>query len=135
METPVLDRVEGFAALDKSKDRRLVTVITGEPAPRPDGKNLFIRIVINPETAMFQCQDEEHIGNHEGSFVTFQANAACALHFTNPDVFGTDKVELKKNLATSLHNKKRHLDTGFYVTVNKAQMENMLLGEPKIVVP
>ncbi len=135
METPVLDRVETLAAKEKGKEKRLVTVVTGEPAPRPDGKNLFIRVVIGPETATFHCQEEEHTGNHEGSFVTFQANSTCMLHFRNSDVFNTDKVELKKNQATPMHTKKRHLDTGFYVTVSKVQMENMLLGEPKIVVP
>jgi len=135
MEAPVLDRPEIFAGLEKGKEKRLITVITGEPAPRPDGKNLFVRIVIDPETATFHCQEEEHMGNHEGRFVTFQANATCTLHFTNPDVFDMNKVDLTKNQPKPLHNKKRLKETGYYVTVNKAQMEIMLLGEPKIVVP
>jgi hypothetical protein len=74
----------------------LTTVITGKPAPTPDGKNILIKIDIGRDTATFNCQPVEHVGKHKNRHVTFQVDAACTLHFTNFAVFQANDWPLVK---------------------------------------
>jgi hypothetical protein len=76
--------------------KMLTTKTTGNPAPRPDGKNLWIEIDIdlNQAIALFQCQDEEHVRDNSPRSVTFRADQDCLLTFTNQGVFNCGLVQL-----------------------------------------
>jgi hypothetical protein len=71
-----------------------LTTTTGNPAPRPDGKNLLIQIDVH--TATFHCQDVEYVGSQNPRKVTFRADAPCVLLFYNSEVFGKAEVPLAK---------------------------------------
>jgi len=74
----------------------LKTVITGDAAPRPDGKNLLIKIEVGSDEAKFHCLRQEHVGAHKQRHVLFQADKDCWLIFTNKAVFTEEYLELAK---------------------------------------
>jgi len=78
----------------------LTTVFTDNPAPRPDGKNLLIKIEVGADQAQFDCLQQEHAGAHKQRHVLFEANKDCWLIFTNKSVFTEEYLELRKNEAT-----------------------------------
>jgi len=101
---------------------------TNVPAPRPDGKNLLIKIEVG--TGTFHCLPEEHVGTHKNRFVTFQPDASCTLYFTNIAVFQmTDKRLVKGN------NDLQVLDQTNGVETSYSLIAPAVLGPPKIVVP
>lgn len=63
-------------------------------APRPDGKNLLIKIDV--ATGRFHCDPVEHVGTHKNRYVTFQPDAACKLYFSNSAVFKMNDKQLVK---------------------------------------
>jgi hypothetical protein len=68
---------------------KLSEIVVNRPAPRPDGKNLWIDIDINltKSTALIHSQQEESVGMHKQRTVTFRADHDCWLKFSNPTVF------------------------------------------------
>ena len=83
-----------MTTVDSTATLPVTTVITGEPAPRPDGENLLIKIDVG--TATFHCRTEERVGKHKNRHVTFQVDAPCKLHFTNFAVFQANDWPLVK---------------------------------------
>jgi len=63
------------------------TETTGNSAPRPDGKNLFLRIDVHNDRATIHCCDVEHAGKYHNREVIFKADKNCNLHFSNPSLF------------------------------------------------
>ena len=68
---------------------KLSEIVVNRPAPKPDGKNLWIDIDINlsKSTALIHSQQEESVGLHKQRTVTFRADHDCSLKFSNPAVF------------------------------------------------
>lgn len=75
---------------------KLEVIFTNKPAPRPDGKNLWIDIDVNLTklTALFHCQAPEHVGGHSERKVTYRADHDCVLGFTGRALFNRDYVQL-----------------------------------------
>jgi hypothetical protein len=83
--------------------KNLPTVLTNTPAPRHDGKNLFIQIDVRSDDAMLHCQESEHVGTHKQRHVLFCANKHCWLIFTNKSVFTERYLELTKGEEVPAH--------------------------------
>jgi hypothetical protein len=64
---------------------KLAEVVVNRPAPKPDGKNLWIDIDINliKSTALIHSQQSESVGAHKKRTVTFRADHDCLLKFSN----------------------------------------------------
>lgn len=139
--TATLSPVETLAMIEK----RLKSVIRGEIAPRPDGKNalIVIDIDVNALTATFHCQEYEKTGAQENRHITFQADGDCTLHFLNTAVFGIDHQMLQKGVPKPLFVAKGvgNAQTEYYATITVAstsedkRVEPRNVTDPKIVVP
>jgi hypothetical protein len=83
---------------------KLTKILVNRPAPRPDGKNLWIDIDINPtkSTALIHSQQEETVGTHKARKVTFRADYDCVIVFSNEAVFGMKSVPLSAYEQTVL---------------------------------
>jgi hypothetical protein len=118
-----------------------LTIITiGEAAPRPDGKNLLIKIEIDRDTARFHCQDPEHVGTHKPRKVTFLADKKCTLEFGQKSVFGKNSVQLTANKPATLEvaDGVNRVGTDFRIpdpTTIVAKLAVGAMNAPKIVVP
>jgi len=101
----------------------LPTVVSGVPAPRHDGKNLFIEIDVRSDEAVFHCQDPEHVGTHKQRHVLFCANKHCWLIFTNPLVFTEPYLELMKgeDQAAQVSDKTTKVETSYRIRVDPAE--------------
>jgi len=75
---------------------QLTEIVVDRPAPKPDGKNLWIDIDVNliKYTALIHSQEEESVGTHKQRTVTFRADHDCMLSFSNKKVFDRDSVPL-----------------------------------------
>ena len=73
---------------------KLSEIVVNRPAPKPDGKNLWIDIDINlsKSTALIHSQQEESVGMHKQRTVTFRADHDCMLKFSNPVVFNKGPI-------------------------------------------
>jgi len=135
--------VETLAAVEK----RLKSIVTDEPASRPDGKNVEIVIDIDVKhlTATFHCQSKEHVGSHKTRHVTFVADADCTLHFANPVVFGIDHTILEKRIAKvlSVRDEIRNEETDCWVSITvpstgagiPIEPSQRSVIDPRLVVP
>jgi hypothetical protein len=83
--------------------RDLPTLLTKTPAPRHDGKNLFIQIDVRSDDAMLHCQEREHVGKHKPRHVLFSANEHCWVIFTDKSVFIEEYLELTKGEEVRAH--------------------------------
>jgi hypothetical protein len=101
----------------------LPTVVSGDPAPRHDGKNLFIEIDVRSNEAVFHCQDPEHVGTHKQRHVLFCANKHCWLIFTNPSVFTEPYLELMKGEDQAAHvlDETAKVETSYRIRVSAAK--------------
>jgi len=81
----------------------LTTVVTNNPARKPDGKNLLIEIDVLSDQAVFECQDTEHVGTHKDRRVFFCANDHCWLIFIGNSAFKEDFLELQKGEQEPAH--------------------------------
>lgn len=126
---------------------KLTKILVNRPAPRPDGKNLWIDIDINPtkSTALIHSQDEESVGKHKARKVTFRADYDCVIVFSNEAVFGVKSVPLSAYEQTVLEIKDTasKIETFFDIftgttlaDVTEAMQQEVLpRSGPKIVVP
>ena len=75
---------------------KLTEIVVDRPAPKPDGKNLWIDIDVNliKSTALIHSQEEESVGTHKQRTVTFRADHDCTLAFSNKKVFDRASVPL-----------------------------------------
>jgi|SRR5215831_7196252 len=114
--------VDSLAVVEK----RLTTVILGQPAAKPDGKNITVAIDIDVAklTATFHCIKSESAGAHKNRHVTFVADADCVLHFNNPEVFGLDHVALSKRVPSKLgiSDKVHNKQTDYYASITMTSM-------------
>ena len=134
--------------------KRLATTVTGKPAPKPDGKNLWIEIDIDLKkgTALFHCQDEEHAGSHQQRRVTFRADQDCLLTFNNQAVFDRKLAqmfahkEVPLSIGDDLGHPPKIVETDYIVYTMTLATENVGTtaetkkevdpkNPPKIVVP
>lgn len=94
VESPTIEAM-AESAVTALAWKKLITNVTGEPAPRPDG-NLLIRIDIDLShaTALLHCQDMEHVRDHKPRWITFCADQDCLLAFSNQAVFGCEVTQL-----------------------------------------
>ena len=94
VESPTLAMAE--TAVSGLTWKELEINVTGKPAPRPDKKNLLIKLDIDLTNAiaLFHCKDEEHALDHKARSVTFRADQDCLLTFSNQAVFGCEAVQL-----------------------------------------
>jgi hypothetical protein len=105
-----------------------LTTTTGKPAPKPNGKDLLIKIDVH--TATFHCQDVEHAGPQNPRHVTFQPDAPCVLLFTNSEVFGKAEAPLIKG-----DNELPVLSKDGTETSYRLDGAETVKSPPKIVVP
>ena len=82
---------------------RYTTVVTHVKAPRDSKNNLIMDIHLNHKTheAICFCADLENVGAHPLREVQFTACDDCILYFDNLKVFGTDHVELFRDITSS----------------------------------
>lgn len=126
---------------------KLSEIVVNRPAPKPDGKNLWIDIDINlsKSTALIHSQQEESVGMHKQRTVTFRADHDCLLKFSKPAVFNMKSIPLIAYRQTALEVKDEatKVDT-FYEVYVGTEIEGAaeLLsggvaarGGPHIVVP
>lgn len=126
---------------------KLSKIVVNRPAPKPDGKNLWIDIDINPSksTALIHSQDRELVGTHKQRTVTFRADYDCLLVFSKEDVFDRKSVHLIAHKDEVLHVKDStsKMETfydifiGAFLTegVETMHKEVVALNGPHIVVP
>jgi len=106
------------------------TLVTGEAAPRPDGKNLWIKIDVG--TATFHCGPVERVGTGKNRHVTFHPDTPCKLYFSNFEVFQTNEKQLVKgDNDLPVLDKTNGVETR--CSLDGAGTEKM--GPPVIVVP
>jgi len=123
----------------------LKPVVANEAAPRHDGENLFIKIDVGPDEAMFHCKQQEQAGAHSRRHVLFWANKHCWLMFTNRSVFNRDYLELPEgtSVAAEISDQIRTAETGYIVRVSATaakaarmiQAATVVKHGPVIVVP
>ena len=119
----------------------LTIITTGEAAPRPDGKNLLMKIDIDLDhaTATFHGQISEHVGTHKPRKVTFRADKNCMLEFDNVAVFQTKFVQLTATKPKTLEvANTQKVETGYRIpapTAIVAKLAASVMNAPKIVVP
>lgn len=126
---------------------KLAEIVVNRPAPKPDGKNLWIDIDINMSklTALIHSREEESVGTGTQRSVTFRADHDCLLKFSNLAVFNVASVPLIKNKQTVLKVKDdtTKVDTFYEVyagtEVGRAAESftaaPVAMGGPHIVVP
>lgn len=126
---------------------KLAEIVVNRPAPKPDGKNLWIDIDINliKSTALIHSQQEESVGTHKQRTVTFRADHDCMLKFSNPAVFNLLSVPLSANKQTVLkvRDETKKVDTFYEVyagteigsAVESFTAIPVAKGGPHIVVP
>ena len=126
---------------------KLTKILVNRPAPRPDGKNLWIDIDINPtkSTALIHSQQEESVGTHKARKVTFRADYDCLIVFSNEAVFGVKSVPLSAYEQTALEIKDTVSKTETFFDIftgttladatEVMQQEVLPRNGPKIVVP
>lgn len=83
---------------------QLQIIFSRNPAPKPDGLNLWIDIDLNltKSTALFHCQEKEVVGTNPNRKVTYRADHDCRLTFTSEAVFNKPYVDLKAHKEKSL---------------------------------
>jgi len=83
---------------------KLAEIVVNRPAPRPDGKNLWIDIDVNlsKSTALIHSQEAESVGTGRQRMVTFRADHDCLMRFSNPAVFNLGSIPLNANKQTVL---------------------------------
>ncbi len=125
---------------------KLSEIVVNRPAPKPDGKNLWIDIDINlgKSTALIHSRQEESVGLHKQRTVTFRADHDCLLKFSNPTVFNKGSIPLIAYRQTSLEvrDEIRQVETSYEVYVG-TEIEGAAellsgvaaMGGPHIVVP
>ena len=125
---------------------KLSEILVNRPAPKPDGKNLWIDIDINlsKSTALIHSQPEESVGMHKQRTVTFRADHDCWLKFNNPAVFNVGSIPLiaYRQTALEVSDQAKQVETSYEVYVG-TEIEGAaeLLGGvsakggPHIVVP
>ena len=116
---------------------------TNVPAPRPDGKNLWINIDVG--TVTFHCQEDEHVGPHKNRYVRFQPDEHCWVIFSDETVFGKKQAELFSSKEDERNN--QHVADGYvgdtYYTITEAPITApagqkpgpIPQSPPRIVVP
>jgi len=134
--------VDSLAVVEK----RLVSIIVGQPAEKPDKKNIKVTIDVDVAklTATFHCLDSESAGMHKNRHVTFVADADCVLHFNNSQVFGVDHVPLSKRVPVKLdvNDKVHNKQTDYYASITMTSMDGSAAAlsmasrrDPWIIVP
>jgi hypothetical protein len=126
---------------------KLSEIVVNRPAPKPDGRNLWIDIDINlsKSTALIHSQQEESVGTHKQRTVTFRADHDCLLKFSNPAVFNKGSIPLiaYRQTALEVRDETKQVET-FYEVYVGTEIEGAaeLLsggvaarGGPHIVVP
>ena len=126
---------------------KLAEIVVNRPAPKPDGKNLWIDIDINMSklTVLIHSREEESVGTHKQRSVTFRADHECLLKFNNSAVFNLASVPLIKNKQTVLQvaDDATTVDTFYEVyagteigsAAKSLRQTPSVLGGPHIVVP
>ncbi|MBZ5683661.1 MAG: hypothetical protein LAP86_01385 [Acidobacteriia bacterium] len=125
---------------------KLSEIVVNRPAPKPDGKNLWIDIDINlsKSTALIHSQQEESVGTHKQRTVTFRADHDCSLRFSNPAVFNRGSISLiaYRQTALEVRDEIRQVETSYEVYVGTeieggAELVSGVaaMGGPHIVVP
>jgi hypothetical protein len=131
---------------------KLSEIVVNRPAPKPDGKNLWIDIDINlsKSTALIHSQQEESVGTHKQRTVTFRADHDCLLKFGNPTMFhkegtsvGSISLIAYTQTALQVRDETAKVDT-FYEVYVGTEIEGgaelisggvAVRGGPHIVVP
>jgi hypothetical protein len=126
---------------------KLTLIFVNRPAPKPDGKNLWIDIDVNlsKSTALIHSEEKELVGTHKQRTVTFRADHDCLLRFSNPAVFNMKSIALTAYSQTvlPLKDETKKVDTSYEVyvgTESGSAMESfsegvVVKGGPHIVVP
>ncbi len=117
-----------MTTVDSTATLPLTMVVTGEIPGTDSLGNLIIRIEVGKAT--FHCRSVEHVGKQKPRKVTFQADAPCKLHFTDPAVFGTNDRQLVEG-NNDLTVVGKDGDMTSYSLPARADTKN----DPKIVVP
>jgi phage terminase large subunit-like protein len=123
----------------------LITIITGNPAPRHDGKNLLITIEVGPVNAVFHCESPEHVGNHKQRHALFCANKHCWLMFIENSAFTEDYLELQigEKVPAQVSNNTQNGSTRYVIRVGAETADPVRMATtvvdakhgPVIVVP
>lgn len=127
-------------------EKRLVSMIIGQPAEKPDKKNIKVTIDIDVTKliATFHCVESESAGTHKNRHVTFVADADCVLHFTDSHVFGVDHVPLSKRVPVKLDvsDKVHNKQTDYYASITMTTVDESAAAlsissrrDPWIIVP
>jgi len=124
---------------------KLEVIFTNQPAPRPDGKNLWIDVDVNLKklTALFHCQPTEHVGSHSKRTVTYRADHDCVLRFSDRVVFDRDSVQLiaNKEIALSVADGINNVQTNYEIWSGTGNVMDVMIPlsaprtNPHIVVP
>ncbi len=116
--------------------RALQVIFCDRPGPRPDGFNLWVDIEINlaNRTALFHCLDREVVGSHRTRMVTFRADHACRISFTNRDVFDVSLVDLKMNEQKALHiqDNRKNIFTDYTLALEEDVVQDSMGVEPSM---
>jgi hypothetical protein len=114
---------------------KLTEITVDRPAPRPDGKNLWIDIDVNLSkwTALVHSCEEESAGAHKERTVTFRADHDCHLRFTNRDVFGRESVKLiaYTQVILPIKDTATHVTTFYEIHISASGAQSEL--EPEVI--
>ena len=126
---------------------KLAVIIDNQPAPKPDGKNLWIDIDVNLSklTALVHSQMREAVGTHKRRKVTFRADHDCVLVFSNKAVFDVESVQLiaYKEVTLQIKDATTKVETFYEIYIGATlmqgaeamQKEMLSFSGPQIYVP